>query len=61
MERNRRMIIIDYVDRIGPERNFTNEEIERINEHVSNLIKKFGIVFDIASYRTNKSSEDDKD
>ena len=61
MERDRGIIIIDYVDRIGPERDFTNEEIERINEYVSNLIKKFGMVFDIASYRTNKSSEDDKD
>jgi len=61
MERDRGIIIIDYVDRIGPERDFTNEELERINEYFSDFIKKFGIVFDISSYRTNKSDEDDKD
>lgn len=61
MERDRGIIIIDHVDRIGSERDFTNEELERINEYFSDFIKKFGIVFDIPSYRTNKSDEDDKD
>jgi len=55
--------IIDYVDMINPEkgRKYTKEDLDEIMNHFSELRKKFGIVFDISSYRTNKSDEDDKD
>lgn len=49
--------IIDYVDRINPEngRKYTKEDLDEIMNHISELREKFGIVFDISSYRTNNS------
>ena len=54
--------IPDYPSVINPRHKpLTPEEIQKFMDFVSNLRKKFGTVFDISSYRTNKSDEDDKD
>ena len=56
------MLIIDYLSVINPrQKPLSLEESQKIMDFVSNFRKKFGIVFDISSYRTNKSDEDDKD
>lgn len=56
------MLIIDYFSVINPrQKPLSPEETQNIMDFVSNFRKKFGIVFDISSYRTNKSDEYDKD
>lgn len=56
------MFIIDYFSVINPrQKPLSLEETQKFMDFVSNFRKKFGIVFDISSYRTNKSDEYDKD
>ena len=56
------MFIIDYLSVINPrQKSLSPEETQKFMDFASNLRKKFGMVFDISSYRTNKSDEDDKD
>lgn len=56
------MLIIDYFSVINPrQKPLSPEETQKFMDFFSNFRKKFGIVFDISSYRTNKSDEDDKD
>lgn len=53
--------IIDYVERINHDNcsKCTKEDLDEIMDNFSELREKFGIVFDISSYRTNNSTNEE--